>query len=114
MAIFSIEFDAILTVGIIALAVLLFYLIATRLLPSLAKGKRAQGKLASVREKAMRDLGDLQAKLTHLQNVKTELKKRYMKGEISGATYAGLDKENDMEIINTQAKISTITDAAGK
>ncbi|MFA6049086.1 MAG: hypothetical protein WC792_04045 [Candidatus Micrarchaeia archaeon] len=114
MPVFSIEVDAVLTAAIVVLAIVFFYLVATRLLGAHPRGHLARREMAIVRDNAERELSDLKQRLEHLQTMKTEIKKRYMKGEITSQTYATLDKENDMEIIDTQARLSTIKDASGK
>ncbi|MFQ5406045.1 MAG: hypothetical protein ACE5DI_02735, partial [Candidatus Micrarchaeia archaeon] len=71
-----------------------------------------KSRFRELRDSAKNEIQELEQRLKHLRNIKNETKKRFMKGEISNATFTQLDKEHDVAIIGVQARLSTLKQAA--
>lgn len=129
MANYNAILDSVLTLALIILAIILIYLAIKLVLTSKSRlqkrqettdgklqetGKKENPRLARIREQTRKQMMELDNQIKHLKTVKNQLRKEYMKGEISAQTFAELDKQNEYQIVDAQTRLDAIKDASGK
>jgi len=117
------ELDFAANVALGLLFLVFVYLVLTRVLP---KGARAYSrkpqrgaeaaakasKLEQLRAGARSELSELESQVSHLKQVKMEIRKNYMKGEIDADAFKQLDRENEHRLVDSQARLHALQQVA--